>query len=68
MKLMDKVKDIKTNTKIRVTLKDGTVLTGRYLEFTKAINNDPQIDSIDLQVQQDIYEIYENEIKNIEMV
>ncbi len=68
MALLDNVKDIKTNSKIRVTLADGTVLTGKYLEYTKAINNDPEIDSIDLQVDQDIYELYEDEIAKIETV
>ena len=68
MELLEKVKDLRNNTKVCVTLTDGTVLTGKYLEFTQAINNDPEIASIDLQIEQEIYELYEDEIDKIEIV
>lgn len=68
MGLLENVKDLRSNAKVSVTLKDGTVLTGRYLEFTQAINNDPEIASIDVQIEQEIYELYEDEIDKIEAV
>ncbi|MDR7856838.1 hypothetical protein [Tissierella sp.] len=54
--------------KIKVTLKDGEIFQGKCIEYIKAIDNDPEIPSIDLQVNKKIYEIYENEIKSIEIV
>lgn len=54
--------------KIRVTLVDGDILLGKCIEYTKAIENDPEIDSIDIQIKKEIYEIYENEIENIEVL
>lgn len=56
------------NKKIKVTLIDGDILVGKCIDYTKAIENDPEIDSIDLQVKKEIYEVYENEIKKIEVV
>lgn len=53
--------------KVKIELKDGEIFLGKCIEYTKAIDNDPEIDSIDLQVNKKIYEIYENEIKNIEI-
>lgn len=54
--------------KVKIVLKDGEIFKGKCIEFTKAIDNDPEIDSIDLQVDKKIYEIYENEIKDIEII
>ncbi len=54
--------------KINVTLLDGEMLKGKCIEYTKAMYNDPEIDSIDLQIDKKTYEIYENEIKNIEIL
>jgi len=56
------------NKKIKVTLEEDEILIGKCLEFTKAVDNDPEIDSIDLKVKKNIYEIYENEIKSIEII
>lgn len=53
---------------IKVTLLEGDTLTGKCMDYTKAIENDPEIDSIDLKVKKEIYEIYENEIKSIEII
>ena len=53
---------------IKVTLLDDDTLTGKCMDYTKAIENDPEIDSIDLKVKKEIYEIYENEIKSIEII
>lgn len=54
--------------KIKITLTDDQILIGQCIEFTNAIENDPEIDSIDLKVKKDIYEIYVNEIKEIEIL
>lgn len=53
---------------IKITLIDGEILKGKCIEYTKAIENDPEIDSIDLQIKKEIYEIYENEIKDIDII
>lgn len=54
--------------KVKITLEEDEVLQGKCVEFTKAIDNDPEIDSIDVKVKDKIYEIYENEIKSIEIL
>ena len=54
--------------KVNLTLKEGEVLRGKVIEYTRAIDNDPEIDSIDIEVKDKIYEIYENEIKSIEIL
>lgn len=54
--------------KIKVTLVEGDIIIGKCIDYTKAVNNDPEIDSIDLKIKKDIYELYENEIESIEIV
>ena len=54
--------------RIRITLKEGDILEGKCVEFISAIENDPEIDSIDLKVGKDIYEIFKDEIKSIEIM
>lgn len=54
--------------KVKITLEEDEVLQGKCVEFTKAIDNDPEIDSIDIKVKDKIYEIYGNEIKSIEIL
>lgn len=54
--------------KVKITLEEDEVLQGKCVEFTKAIDNDPEIDSIDVKVKDKVYEIYENEIKSIEIL
>lgn len=56
------------NKKVKVTLIEGDILIGKCLDYTKAIENDPEIDSIDLKVKKDIYEIFENEIEYIDII
>lgn len=51
-----------------ILIEDEEVLMGKCVEYTKAIDNDPEIDSIDIKVKDKVYEIYENEIRNIEVV
>lgn len=64
---LKKINGLSVGTKLKVVLTDGTVLTGFYECYTSAIDNDPAIASIDLRVLEDIYELYENEIKRIEI-
>lgn len=54
--------------RIRITLKEGDIIEGKCVEYVSAIENDPEIDSIDLKIGKDIYEIFENEIKHIEIL
>ena len=54
--------------KVKITLKDGEIMQGKCTDYIKAIDNDPEIASIDLQVNKKLYEIYENEIKSIEII
>jgi hypothetical protein len=63
---LKKINGLSVKTKLKVVLLDETTLTGFYDCYTAAIDNDPQIASIDLRVDDDIYELYENEIKRIE--
>ena len=56
------------NKKIKVNLIEGEILIGKCLDYTKAIENDPEIASIDLKVKKDIYEVFENEIESIEII
>lgn len=54
--------------RIRITLKEGDIIEGKCVEYINAIENDPEIDSIDLKVGKDIYEIFKDEIKSIEII
>lgn len=53
--------------KVKITLEEDEVIIGKCIEFTNAKYNDPEIDSIDIEVEDKLYEIYENEIKKIEV-
>lgn len=52
---------------IRVTCNDGKVFIGKCTDYTQALDNEPEIDSIGLETTGLSYEIYENEIKSIEV-
>jgi len=54
--------------KVKVTLLEGDIIIGKCIDYTKAIDNDPEVDSIDLKIKKDIYELYENEIESIEII
>ena len=54
--------------KVKITLEEDEVIIGKCIEFTNAKYNDPEIDSIDIEVEDKVYEIYENEIKKIEII
>lgn len=54
--------------KVKITLEEDEVIIGKCIEYSKALYNDPEIDSIDIKVKDKVYEIYENEIKSIEIL
>ena len=53
---------------VKITLEEDEVIIGKCMEYSKALYNDPEVDSIDVKVKDKVYEIYENEIKNIEVL
>lgn len=57
-----------TGKEIIVVCKSGRIFTGRCIDYTQALDNEPEIDSIGLNVSGVIYELYENEIKSIEII
>ena len=54
--------------KLKITFIDGTILEGNYEDYTQALDNDPEIASIGIKANNVHYELYENEIKSIEVV
>lgn len=54
--------------KIKVTCLSGKVFEGKCVDFTQALDNEPEIDSIGLETTELSYELYENEIKSIEVI
>ncbi|TAN69159.1 hypothetical protein WS9_003820 [Paraclostridium sordellii 8483] len=64
------MKTHKLNNKLmmKVTSIDGTVVIGSYGGFTQALDNEPEIASISITKQGYGIEIYENEIKSIEVI
>lgn len=49
---------------VRVVLKNGHVYTGEVVDYTNALDNEPEIASICIGHT----ELYENEIKTIELI
>lgn len=54
--------------KIRVNCLSGEVFEGKCTDFTQALDNEPEIDSIGLESAGLNYELYENEIESIEII
>ena len=59
--------------KIRVECIDGIIIEGKCDGYTQATDNDPEIASIYIENEETIknktlFEIYENEIKRIEVI
>ncbi|WP_392486756.1 hypothetical protein ACER0A_002175 [Haloimpatiens sp. FM7315] len=54
--------------KIKVICLNGKILKGKCTDFTQALDNEPEVDSIGLNVNQTNYELYENEIKSVEVI
>ncbi|WP_418223567.1 hypothetical protein [Clostridium isatidis] len=53
---------------IKVTCLDKQIFTGKCTDYTQSLDNEPEIDSIGLNVNGISYELYENEIKSIEVI
>lgn len=53
---------------IKVTCLNGKIFSGKCTDFTQALDNEPEVDSIGLKVNDISYELYENEIKSIEVI
>ena len=52
---------------IKIVCLNSKVFNGKCTDYTKALDNEPEIDSIGLDVKGINYELYENEIKSIEV-
>lgn len=53
---------------IKVTCIDGQIIKGKCNEYTQALDNEPEIDSISIARDGYGIEIYENEIQFIELL
>lgn len=53
---------------IKVTCLDEKIFIGKCTDFTQALDNEPEVDSIGLNINGISYELYENEIKSIEII
>jgi hypothetical protein len=53
---------------IKVICNNGKVFEGKCTDYTQALDNEPEIDSIGLKTTGLSYELYQNEIKSIEVV
>ena len=54
---------------IKVTCTDGIIVTGHCCGYTQALDNEPEIPSIDVRTKEDgLIEIYLNEIQSIEVI
>lgn len=53
---------------IKVTCLSGNTFQGKCTDYTQAIDNEPEIASIGVDTESSSYELYENEIKNIEII
>lgn len=57
--------------KIRLIDTDGRVFEGRCNGYTQALDNEPEVASVSIKTEPGAdyaYEIYENEIKSIEII
>lgn len=68
MNLWETLKNVSAGTRMKVTLIDKMILEGTYDAYIKALDNDPEIASIDLRTGDSIYGLYETEIEKIELI
>lgn len=64
------MKKFSLNSKInlKIVTVNGEIITGPYGGFTQALDNEPEIASISISKAGYGIEIYENEIKSIEII
>jgi len=54
---------------VKITCIDGTIVKGFYSVYTQALDNDPEVASIIIESSNgSLIEIYENDIKSIEIM
>lgn len=58
------------NKKIKVITNNKKVFIGKYVSYTQALDNEPEIASITLttETKEVYYELYENDIIKIEII
>ncbi|HJF19451.1 MAG TPA: hypothetical protein K8W13_03945 [Enterococcus columbae] len=52
---------------VKLVLKDGTIVSGFVQEYCSKDDNDEEVDSIALDVEETFYEYFENEIFSISL-
>lgn len=63
-----KTHKLNNNLKLKIKTIDGNIVTGPYEGFTQALDNEPEIASIEIKKEGYSLELYENEIKSIEVI
>lgn len=53
---------------IKVNCLSGNIFEGECTDYTQALDNEPEVASIGLTTKDESYELYENEIKSIEII
>lgn len=68
--LREIMKQHKLNSELnlKIVTVDGEIITGPYGGFTQALDNEPEIASISISKTGYGIEMYENEIKSIEVI
>lgn len=68
--LREIMKEHKLNSELnlKIITVDGKIITGPYGGFTQALDNEPEIASICISKVDYGIEVYENEIKSIEVI
>ena len=74
MNLVNKLREISKKYKLNENLNlklvgnDGEVFEGPYSGFTQALDNEPEIASIEIKMNGHILSLDENEIRSIEVI
>ncbi|MDM0453917.1 hypothetical protein QTH16_04630 [Clostridium perfringens] len=63
-----KTHKLDNSLKLKIKTIDGNIIIGPYEGFTQALDNEPEIASIEIKKEGYNIELYENEIKSIETV
>lgn len=63
-----KTHSLNSKLNLKITTVDGDIVTGPYGGFTQALDNEPEIASISITKEGYGIEVYENEIKSIEVI
>lgn len=63
-----KTHKLDNSLKLKIKTTDGNIVVGPYGGFTQALDNEPEIASIEIKEDGYNIELYENEIKSIEII